>query len=116
MDHAKLIVEEKNNKIYVKAVVAQQRDYPLVPIVVITTEEVKKYLQQNNIDFGLCTQTPKVSVHNKRDHHREGIWVFEKKALDKSVKPAIIKKEKEVRPTPKKRRTRSSTKKVSTED
>jgi hypothetical protein len=47
----------------------------------------------------------------------EGTWIFKKKVVDKPVKPVILKEEKSVQPKPKvTRRTRSSTKKVSTEE
>jgi hypothetical protein len=50
----------------------------------------------------------------------QGTWFFKKKVekpLDKPVQDVIIEVEKEVKPKPaRKRRTRSSTKKVSTEE
>ena len=47
----------------------------------------------------------------------KGTWTFKKKVLDKRKKQVILEEEKAVQPKPtRKRRTRSSTKKVSTED
>ena len=117
MNHVKFDIEEKDNKIYVKVLVAEQRGYPLVPIVNVSTKDVITHLLQHGHQFGNLTFAP--VVHNKRDHHRQGTWIFEKKVLDKSPKPVILEEEKSVQPKPKttrKRRTRSSTKKVSTED
>ena len=115
MDHARFDIEEKDNKIYVKASVAEQRGYPLVPIVIVTTEDVIGHLLTNGHPLGNLIYAP--IVHNKRSHHREGTWIFEKKILDKPAKPVIIVEEKSVQPKPvRKRRTRSSTKKVSTEE
>ena len=47
----------------------------------------------------------------------EGTWSFKKKVVDKPAEPVILEEEKSVRPKPKRtRRTRSSAKKVSTEE
>tara|TARA_R110002110_G_C13294618_1_gene703751 strand:- start:22 stop:369 length:348 start_codon:yes stop_codon:yes gene_type:complete len=115
MDHVRFDTEEKDNRIYVKVLVAEQRGYPLVPIVVVTTKDVAEHL----LRYGHQPVSPIYSpiVHNKRNHHREGTWIFEKKILDKSPEPVIIEEEKSVQPKPKRtRRTRSSSKKVSTEE
>ena len=40
MNHVKFDIEEKDNKIYVKVLVAEQRGYPLVPIVIVSTKDV----------------------------------------------------------------------------
>jgi len=115
MDHVRFDVEEKDNKIYVKVSVARQKCYPLVPIVVVTTKDVVEHLLATSRPLGNLVYAP--AVHNKRSHHREGTWIFEKKVLDKSPEPVILKEEKSVQPKPtRKRRTRSSTKKVSTEE
>ena len=95
--------------------------------------------------YSVCVKIPKYDVRVKRNTSRvlseakklgyelgevvesaylhnlngviEGTWIFKKKVVDKPVKPVILKEEKSVQPKPKRqRRTRSSTKKVSTEE
>ena len=80
----------------------------------ISTTEVLKYLSRNNIDFGRLIKNG--SAHNKFGDGK-GHWIFRRKVLDKPKKKVIIVEEKSVQPKPKRaRRTRSSTKKVSTEE
>ena len=117
MDNVQISVEETDESILVHVNVAEQKMYPLVPIIVVETEDIVAHLESNNIDFGPLAKLGK--AHNKRNHNRTGTWIFEKKSLDKSSKKVILKEEKSVQPKPKttrKKRTRSSTKKVSTED
>lgn len=79
----------------------------------ISTTEVLGHLQENKISFISVLKFD--SAHNKFGDGK-GHWIF-KIPLDKSSEPVIIKEEKSVQPKPtRKRRTRSSTKKVSTED
>tara|TARA_Y100001938_G_C8057294_1_gene415177 strand:- start:980 stop:1324 length:345 start_codon:yes stop_codon:yes gene_type:complete len=114
MNHVNFRIEKEAHRIIVRVEVVEQKMYPLVPIVQVTTEDVEEYLRLNGIKTGALII--KGTAHNKRNNSRHGTWVF-KKALDKPAKQVILKKEKPVRPKPtRKKRTRSSTKKVSTED
>ena len=79
------------------------------------TPQVLQMLSMKGVEVGKCIQED--SIRNFREYSRTGTWIFEKKKLDKTPEPAIIKEEKSVQPKPtRKKRTRSSTKKVSTED
>ena len=79
----------------------------------VYTPHVLKYLTENNIKFGRMIKED--TAHNIFGDGK-GYWIFEI-PLDKSPEPVILKVEKSVRPKPtRKRRTRSSTKKVSTEE
>ena len=65
-------------------------------------------------EFGEVVEETRI---NNANDVTEGTWVFKKKVLDKRPKQVILKEEKEVKPKPaRKKRTRSSTKKVSTEE
>ncbi len=79
----------------------------------VSTTEVISHLQENKISFGSIIQSD--TAHNKFGDGK-GHWIF-KISLDKPSKKVILEEEKAVQPKPtRKRRTRSSTKKVSTED
>ena len=83
----------------------------------VYTPHVLKYLTENNIKFGRMLKND--TAHNIFGDGK-GYWIFEI-PLDKSPEPVILKVEKSVQPKPKpkatrKKRTRSSTKKVSTEE
>ena len=112
-------IEEKDNNILVHVEVNERREYPLVPLIVIETKNIVSYLEEKNIKFGDLID--RGSSNNRRNHNRKGTWIFQKKTLDKSPKKVIIKEEKSVQPkfkpssAPKKKRTRSSIKKVSKE-
>ena len=118
MNHVNFDIEKEAYRIVVRVEVVEQKDYPLVPIVIVTTKDVERYLQSNGFKVGPLII--KGSAHNKRNNARHGTWVF-KKALDKPAKQVILKEEKSVQPKPKPstgpktKRTRSSTKKVSKE-
>tara|TARA_B100000073_G_C23583806_1_gene513385 strand:+ start:522 stop:827 length:306 start_codon:yes stop_codon:yes gene_type:complete len=101
MKHVNINVIEKDNAISVNVVVAEQREYPFVPIILLSTADIEKYLKENGIEYGSIIEEAR-NVHNKRNHNREGTWVFHKK----QAKP----------PAPKKRRTRASAKKKTTEE
>ena len=80
-----------------------------------STSDVLEELKQQGHVPGPCTQES--VIKNWHPKLLEGTWVFEKKKLDKPAKPVTLKEEKSVQPkSTRKRRTRSSTKKVSTED
>ena len=79
----------------------------------VYTPQVIEYLNKNNIKFGRMLKQD--TAHNIFGDCT-GHWVFEI-LLDKAPEPVIIVEEKPVQPKPKRtRRTRSSTKKVSTEE
>jgi|TARA_B100001094_G_C18108307_1_gene759655 hypothetical protein len=99
MNHVNFTFEEELNKVSVFVVVAEQRNYPLVPIINITTQDVLDHLAENGIKVGPLEHAP--VVHNRRNHHLKGTWVFAKKA------PAP--------PKPKTRRKRTSIKKLTEE-
>ena len=83
----------------------------------VYSNDVQDYLDHIGLKYGEMLQ--KDTAHNKNGKAGSGHWVFKKKSLDNSPKQVILKEEKPVRPKPKttrKKRTRSSTKKVSTED
>ena len=107
-------IREEGDKIYVRVKVACPLNYR-GPGVKIRTSDVKEYLKSKNIKFSRLLK--KDLAHNKFNKPGEGNWVFEKKVekvLDPEPEPTIIEEEKPVRT--RKRRTRSSTTKVSTEE
>ena len=113
--NTRIEIEEKDNNILVHVEVNERKEYPLVPLIVIETKDIISYLEEKNIKFGALVG--RGSSNNRRNHNRKGTWIFQKKTLDNSSKQVIIKEEKSVRPKPtRKKRTRSSTKKVSTEE
>ena len=115
--NTRIEIEEKDDNILVHVEVNERKEYPLVPLIVIETKDVVSYLEEKNIKFGELIS--RGTSNNRRTHSRKGTWVFRKKALDIPKKRVIIKEEKSVPPKPKttrKKRTRSSTKKVSTEE
>ncbi len=82
--------------------------------IIVATGEVRARLASMGYELGQTIQEPRLHNLNKVT---EGEWIFEKKVLDKPPEPVIIVEEKSVQPKPvRKRRTRSSTKKVSTEE
>tara|TARA_R110000824_G_scaffold69195_5_gene178279 strand:+ start:1162 stop:1494 length:333 start_codon:yes stop_codon:yes gene_type:complete len=81
---------------------------------IVHTGAVKRALSEAGYEFGEVVEETRI---NNANDVTEGTWVFKKKVLDKRPKQVILKEEKEVKPKPaRKKRTRSSTKKVSTED
>ena len=82
----------------------------------VYSNDVQDYLEHAGLKYGEMLQ--KDTAHNKNGKSGSGHWIF-KKLLDNSSKQVILKVEKPVQPKPKttrKKRTRSSTKKVSTEE
>ena len=108
-------IEEKDNKVYVHVEMAIRNDNTGVGKAACTVSDVEAELQKQEVVFGECLEGKK--LRNWREETRKGTFVFSKKPLDKPVEDVIIQVEKEVKPKPaRKRRTRSSTKKVSTEE
>jgi hypothetical protein len=106
-------IEEKDNKIYVHVEMAIRNDNTGVEKAACTVSDVEAELQKQEVVFGECLEGKK--LRNWREETRKGIFVFSKKPLDKPVQDVIIEVEKEVKPKPvRKRRTKTSTKKVST--
>ena len=80
------------------------------------TSDVATELKKQGFEFGKLVTAPEM-IQNWNSENISGTWVFEKKKLDKPAKPVTLKEEKSVQPKPtRKKRTRSSTTKVSTED
>ena len=84
---------------------------------IINTSRVRRILENMGHQIGVTVQADSIHSLNGK---LQGTWFFKKKVekpLDKPVEDVIIQVEKEVKPKPaRKRRTRSSTKKVSTEE
>ena len=81
---------------------------------IVTTSSLRSAASKLGYEFGEIVQEDRIKNMNGTT---EGTWVFKKKVLDKTSKDVIIEVEKEVKPkSARKRRTRSSTKKVSTEE
>ena len=113
MNNVAISIEVKEETVEVHVSVDEQRGYPLIPIIVVKTEDVVSFLENNNIAVGSLLKEGK--AHNKRNHNRIGTWVFSKKTVDKKPKQVILKEEKPK--TTRKRRTRATTKKkTSTEE
>ena len=102
MNHVNFTFKEGPSKVSVFVVVEEQRNYPLVPIINVTTQDVLDHLAENGIKVGPVEHAP--TVHNKRNHHLKGTWVF-----SKSTPTATA-------PKPKTRRKRATTKKKLTEE
>ena len=82
----------------------------------VYSNDVQDHLNQIGLKYGEMLK--KDTAHNKNGKTGSGHWIF-KKLLDNSSKHVILKVEKPVRSKPKttrKNRTRSSIKKVSTEE
>tara|TARA_R110002020_G_scaffold311832_2_gene527368 strand:+ start:2192 stop:2536 length:345 start_codon:yes stop_codon:yes gene_type:complete len=108
-------IKEDSNQIIVSVEVEERNDRLGMPKARLTTSEVTARLEEKGIAFGQCIQ--EATIKNWHPRLLEGTWIFEKKTLDKTPKPVIIEEEKEVQSKPpRKRRARSSSKKVSTED
>ena len=111
----KFEIEEKDGKIHVFVQIPHSSQNRRIERFRCKTEDVLVILAKKGVEVGGCVIA--ANLKNWRDYSRRGTWVFEKKAkkvLDNTPEPTIIKEEKPVRT--RKRRTRSSTKKVSTED
>ena len=110
----KFETREENGKLCVCVEVAHEHLASNVPRISIETSDVQALLTEKGIKYGECTVS--ATLKNWRERSRKKEWIFEI-PLDKSPEPVIIVEEKSVQPKPKSaRRTRSSTKKVSTEE
>ena len=112
---AKYTLEKEKDKlhVYVELTIYSPQSKGPFSYEKISTTQVVGYLNKNNTPF--ISVLKHDSAHNKFGNGK-GHWIF-KIPLDKSSEPVILKVEKRVQPKPKrKKRTRSSTKKVSTED
>jgi len=109
---------EDSIKVFVEIDGANDRDNPKGKF---KTPDLMLELEKRDVTkrLGECTQ--EASLYNWRTPGLTGTWIFSKKTkkakkpLDKPVKDVILEVEKEVKPKPvRKKRTRTSTKKVST--
>lgn len=108
-------IEEREDKIHVFVELLLADRIHGVPKQRMQLGDIVELLKNKNIHHGPCVQD--AIIKNWSDNQRRATWIFEKKTLDKPVKPVIIVEEKRVQPKPARtRRTRSSTKKVSTEE
>ena len=81
---------------------------------IVNTSQVIREAKKIGYELGEAVET--AYLHNLNGI-TEGTWKFKKKTVDKPTEPVILEEEKSVRPKPKRtRRTRSSIKKVSTEE
>ena len=108
-------VEETDEQVRVHVELKERHDRLGIPKTRFSTSDVLEELKQRGHVLGPCTQES--VIKNWHPKLLEGTWVFEKKKLDKPAKPVTLKEEKSVQPkSTRKRRTSSSTTKVSTED
>jgi hypothetical protein len=111
----KFEVEKKDNRIHVFVQIPHSNQNRKIERFRCKTEDVLAILIERGVEVGDCVSS--TELKNWRDYSRRGTWVFEKKVekvLDPEPEPIIIEEEKPVRT--RKRRTRSSTTKVSTEE
>ena len=108
----KFEVEEKEGKLHVFVEMPHYNYNYGVPKDHIKTGDMLRLLKEKGIEHGPCIKES--HVKNWREVTRRGEWVFEL-LVDTPEEPAIIEEEKTVKPKIT-RRTRSSTKKVSTEE
>ena len=110
----KFETREEDEKLYVCVRVPSEHVPTNIPRIRLETEDVQNLLEERGIKYGRCIQS--ATLKNWRASLCEKEWIFEI-PLDKLPEPVILKEEKQVQPKPtRKRRTRSSTKKVSTEE
>ena len=105
---------EEQEDLYCVCVKIEQYNTKIKRKTIVNTRQVRRELAAQGYELGEAVQ--KAYLHNLNGV-TQGTWFFKKKVLDKPVEPVIIEEEKQVKPkTTRKRRTRSSTKKVSTEE
>ena len=105
---------EEQEDLYCVCVKIEQYNTKTKRKTIVNTRQVRRELAAQGYELGEAVQ--KAYLHNLNGV-TQGTWFFKKKVLDKPVEPVIIEEEKQVKPkTTRKRRTRSSTKKVSTEE
>jgi len=105
-------VEEKEGKLHVFIEMPHYNYNYGIPKDHIRTGDVQKLLKEKGIEYGVCVKES--HIKNWRHVTCRGEWVFEL-LVDIPEEPAIIEEEKAVKPKIT-RRTRSSSKKVSTEE
>ena len=110
----KFETREVEGKLYVLVEVPHEEKPSGVPRIIINTSDIIGMLKEKGIKHGSCLQDS--TLKNWRESNRKKEWIFEI-FVDKPAEPVILEEEKSVQPKPKRhRRTRSSTKKVSTEE
>ncbi len=110
----KFEIKKEGEKLFVYVELPHAEPLRKVRRFTLGTKQVLKLLEEKGIKHGRCLR--KNSLSNWREHLRKGEWIFEI-FVDKPAEPVILEEEKSVRPKPKRtRRTRSSIKKVSTEE
>ena len=113
----KFDINEKDGKIHVYIEVPHEEPLKKIPRYTLTTKEVCALLDEKGVKYGKILSDQ--IIRNWREYSRKNEWIFEI-PLDKESKSVIIEVEKPVQPKLKpkatgKKRTRSSTKKVSKE-
>ena len=105
---------EEQGDLYCVCVKVDPYNHRLKRKTIVATGQVRRAVAKKGFEIG---ETVQASYIHNLNGVTQGTWLFKKKVLDKPVEDVIIKKEKEVKPKPtRKRRTRSSTKKVSIEE
>ena len=106
---------EEQDGLYCVCVKIEEYNAKIKRKTIVNTTQVRRELAAQGCEVGEAVQ--EAYLHNLNGI-TQGTWFFKKKVLDKTSKDVIIKEEKEVKPTPtRKKRTRSSTKKkVSAEE
>ena len=109
---------EEQGDLYCVSVQIPPYDVRVKRKTIVNTQLLRQKLSVEGYETGKTVQ----SAHlNNLNGITQGTWLFKKKSLDKPVEPVILEEEKSVQPkpkpatAPKKKRTRSSTKKVSKE-
>ena len=105
---------EEQDGLYCVCVKIEEYNAKIKRKTIVNTTQVRRELAAQGCEVGEAVQ--EAYLHNLNGI-TQGTWFFKKKVLDKTSKDVIIEVEKEVKPkSARKRRTRSSTKKVSTEE
>ena len=111
-----IIVEEQDN-LFCVCVKVESYNIKTKRKTIVNTKQLHRRLEKMGYKVGEAVQVD--SIHNLNGK-TQGTWFFKKKVekpVDKPVEDVIIVVEKEVKPKPtRKKRTRSSIKKVSTEE
>jgi len=110
----KFEVTEKEGQIHVYIEIPHYDHLYLIPKISLSTADVEKLLEHRGIRHGKCIKDS--YIKNWRHATRKNEWIFEF-FVDKPAESVILEEEKSVQPKPKRQRgTRSSAKKVSTEE
>ena len=106
-------IEEKND-LYCVCVSIPPYNTRIKRKTIVNTSQVVLEAKKLGYELGEAVET---TYLNNANDITEGTWTFKKKVLDKPTKNVILDKEKVVKPKPKRtRRTRTSTKKSTTEE